>query len=83
MRLFHKAGDYAAFEQVLAEGLERYAVDLLTYCIMPNHWHLVVRPSTGRSLGHWMGRVRRTAGRLKLDFTLRGPGRPRKSSDKQ
>jgi hypothetical protein len=35
MRLFHKAGDYEAFERVLAEGLERYPVDLLTYCVMP------------------------------------------------
>ena len=38
MRIFHKPGDYEAFEQVLAEGLERYAVDLLTYCLLPNHW---------------------------------------------
>jgi hypothetical protein len=35
MRLFHKAEDYAAFERVLAEGLERYPVDLLT-CCTPN-----------------------------------------------
>ncbi len=57
MRLFHKAGDYEAFERVLAEGLERYPVELLTYCVMPNHWHLVVRPSTGQALGRWMGWV--------------------------
>jgi len=57
MRLFHKAGDYEAFERVLAEGLERYPVELLTYCLMPNHWHLVVRPKTDEALGRWMGRV--------------------------
>ena len=45
MRLFHKPEDYLAFERVLGEGLERYPVELLTYCVMPNHWHLVVRPS--------------------------------------
>ena len=39
MRLFHKDEDFAAFERVLAEGLERYPVDLLTYCLM-----LVSRP---------------------------------------
>jgi putative transposase len=55
MRLFHKSADYAAFERVLTEGLERYPVDLLTYCVMPNHWHLVVRPSTGESLGRLIG----------------------------
>jgi REP element-mobilizing transposase RayT len=54
MRIFHKAEDYEAFERVLAEGLERYAVELLTYCLMPNHWHLVTRPKTDEALGHWM-----------------------------
>ena len=29
MRLFHKDEDFAAFEKVLAQGLERYPVDLL------------------------------------------------------
>jgi putative transposase len=55
MRLFHKSEDYAAFERVLAEGLDRYPVDLLTYCVLPNHWHLVVRPRTDEALGRWMG----------------------------
>ena len=32
MRLFHKDDDFHAFERVLAEGLQRYPVDLLTYC---------------------------------------------------
>ena len=57
MRLFHKAGDYEAFERVLAEGLQRYPVELLSYCVMPNHWHLVVRPNTDEALGRWMGWV--------------------------
>ncbi len=57
MRLFHKPGDYEAFERVLAQGLERYPVDLLTYCLMPNHWHLVVCPATDESLGRLMGWV--------------------------
>jgi len=39
MRLFHKDEDFDAFERVLAAGLERYTVDLLTYCLMGNHWH--------------------------------------------
>jgi len=28
MRLFHKDGDYEAFERVLTEGFSRYPVDL-------------------------------------------------------
>jgi putative transposase len=57
MRLFHKARDYQAFERVLAEGLQRYPVELFTYCVLPNHWHLVVRPKTDDALGRWMGWV--------------------------
>ena len=55
MRLFHKPDDYEAFERALAEGFERYPVDLLTYCVMPNHWHLVVRPEQIVALGRWVG----------------------------
>ncbi len=57
MRLFHEERDYDAFEQVLSEGLGRYSVDMLTYCLMPNHWHLVVRPRTDEALGRLMGWV--------------------------
>lgn len=57
MWLFHKAADFEAFERVLAEGMERYRVELITYCLMSNHWHLVVRPETDDALGRWMGWV--------------------------
>ncbi len=57
MRLFHKDQDFAAFERVLGEGLERYPVDLFTYSLMGNHWHLVVRPRTDSALGRLMGWV--------------------------
>jgi len=56
-RLFRKDADFAAFERVLAEGLKRYPVDLLTYCLMGNHWHLVLRPRTDEALGRLMGWV--------------------------
>jgi putative transposase len=57
MQLFHKDADFAAFERVLGEGLQRYPVDLLTYCLMGNHWHLMVRPRTAEALGRLMGWV--------------------------
>ena len=57
MRLFHKDADFAAFEAVLAEALARYPVDLLTYCLMGNHWHLVLRPRADEALGRLMGWV--------------------------
>jgi len=58
LRLFLKDEDFAAFERVLAEGLDRYPVDLLTYCLMSNHWHLAVRPRQDGALSdlmRWVG----------------------------
>jgi putative transposase len=43
--IFRKEADYDAFERILAEGLERYPAELLSYQLMPNHWHMVVRPT--------------------------------------
>lgn len=54
-RIFRKAGDFAAFQRVLAEGLRRYPVELFSYCLMSSHWHLVVRPKTDLALGRLMG----------------------------
>ena len=55
MQLFHKPADFDAFIKVLSEGLARYPVDLLTYCLMSNHWHLVLRPREAPALGRFMG----------------------------
>jgi putative transposase len=40
--LFHKPADYDAFARILAEALSLYPVDLFAYCLMPNHWHLLL-----------------------------------------
>ena len=50
MRIFHKGEDFEAFERVLSEGLQRYPVDLFTYCLMPNHDHAIVQFRGGASL---------------------------------
>ena len=52
--MFHKDEDFEAFERVIAEGFDRYPVDLLTYCLMGNHWHLVLRPRRDEALSRFM-----------------------------
>ena len=42
--LFFKEADYEAFEKVIADGLEKYPVDLFSYEWMPNHWHMALSP---------------------------------------
>lgn len=44
MALFEKDADYEAFERVLGEAMEQFPTRLLSYCLMPNHWHLVIWP---------------------------------------
>src|SRR5690606_17599150 len=56
-RLFHTPDDYRAFVRVLTEAVAAYGLPLLAYCVMPNHWHLVVRPLNVRHLSatmHWL-----------------------------
>jgi putative transposase len=55
-RLFHKAADYEAFVAVLSEAAARYpGVAVLAYCVMPNHWHLVLKPTADDELSLFMG----------------------------
>ena len=42
--LFRKAADYEAFEHILEEAVARHTTRLLAYCVMPNHWHMVLWP---------------------------------------
>ena len=44
--IFQKDGDYEAFERVFAEALEKHPIRVLSYCLMPNHWHMVLWPAT-------------------------------------
>jgi len=53
--LFEKPGDYEAFERVLTEAQQRSAMRLLAYCVMPNHWHMVVWPRHDGDLSRFVG----------------------------
>jgi putative transposase len=52
--IFHKPEDYQAFERVLAAGLERYQIQLFCYVLMPNHWHLILRPTIDGEMSRFM-----------------------------
>ena len=53
--LFKKPEDYEAFERVLVEAHERVSMRTLAYCVMPNHWHLVLWPRGDDDLSQFMG----------------------------
>ena len=52
--IFHKEADYEAFERILSEGLARYPVQLFCYQLMPNHWHLVLRPTQDGEMSQFL-----------------------------
>lgn len=54
--IFKSDRDFQAFEAVLAQALERAggAVELLAYCVMGNHWHLVLRTTRDGTLSPFM-----------------------------
>jgi putative transposase len=44
LAIFKKDADYEAFERILEQAVARTGTRLLAYCLMPNHWHLLVYP---------------------------------------
>ncbi len=53
--IFQNNADYAAFERVLEEAKRQVPVELFSYIVMPNHWHLVVRPNKDGDLARFTG----------------------------
>jgi putative transposase len=53
-RIFEHDRDYLAFERVLGEVQERIPMRILSWCVMPNHWHLLLWPREDGDLSHYM-----------------------------
>lgn len=55
MDIFGDDGDFAAFVKLLEEGRRRVGgMRLLGYCLMHNHWHLVLWPRRAADLSAFM-----------------------------
>lgn len=54
MQIFDEDRDYLLFEKALEQAKERFDMRILSYCIMPNHWHLALYPKTDGSLQTFM-----------------------------
>ena len=53
-QVFHRQADYAAFVHLFEEAPKRCPMRVLGYCLMPNHFHLVVWPKGDGDLSRWM-----------------------------
>ncbi len=57
MPIFTKDEDFISFETILQEAVARTGTRLLSYCLMENHWHLVVWPQEDDELSRFAGWV--------------------------
>jgi len=60
VQIFDNNKDYQLFESILIEAKDKFDMRILAYCIMPNHWHLVLYPKKDGDLAKFMGWVTNT-----------------------
>ena len=73
--VYHDAADYDAFSSLMKKACDRIPLRILAFCLMPNHFHLVLWPYKDGDLSRWMQwlltshvrryhRIRGTSGRV-------------------
>jgi len=58
--IFDDPADYAAFERVMESVVQAVPMRVLAYCLMPNHWHLLLWPRADGHLAAFMQRLQVT-----------------------
>ena len=53
-QVFESVEDYQSFLELLKKTCEKIPMELFAYCLMPNHFHLVLQPIANNDLGKWM-----------------------------
>ena len=56
---FFEDGDQEIYCDLLAEQTRKSGVEVWAYCLMPNHVHLILTPSTEKGLGMALGETHR------------------------
>ncbi len=54
LQIFFNEDDYVLFEGILEEACEIFQIELLSYAVMPNHFHLVLKTQVDGSMGLFM-----------------------------
>ncbi|MDD3586869.1 MAG: transposase, partial [Thermoguttaceae bacterium] len=53
-KIFSTEQDYDAFVSILSEMQLRIPIRILAWCLMPNHWHLVLWPKTEKEISEYL-----------------------------
>jgi putative transposase len=57
--IFFENGDHEIYIDMLAEQTLKAGVEVWAYCLMPNHVHLILKPTHSDDLGHAVGEAHR------------------------
>jgi putative transposase len=52
--VFHSERDYSDLTQLMQDAQQRESIEILAWCLMPNHLHFVIRPREDGDLARWM-----------------------------
>src|SRR5579859_3817101 len=52
--IFDDDADYLAMERVIERTFEILPIRILAYCLMPNHWHMILWPKSDGDLSQFM-----------------------------
>jgi putative transposase len=52
--VFLSPADYRAFLRLIEQAQERIPLRMLAFCVMPNHFHLVVSQEAAKDVSRWM-----------------------------
>jgi putative transposase len=74
-QIFLTDEDYSVFGEAVKKAQTRVPMRVLAFCLMPNHWHLVVWPLRNYSLSDFMHRLTtKHAKQNNVDYGLAGCG---------
>jgi putative transposase len=59
-QIFNSKEDYQQFIDILFDTVELLDMRLLAFCLMPNHWHLILEPKADGDLSRFMARLTNT-----------------------
>lgn len=58
-KVFFNEDDYSQYLKLLNHYSQMFKVDIISYCLMPNHIHLIAIPRTDKSLAKAIGETHR------------------------
>ncbi len=68
--VFLTPADYRAFISLILEAKKRFTIRVFSYCLMPNHFHMLVLAEQAVDLSKWMHWL--MTAQVRHDYNLRG-----------